>query len=267
MLSKNPSEYRYFVELAYNGSKYHGWQIQPNAITVQEVLNKALSTLLNCEVNLVGAGRTDTGVHASHFVAHFNLEKELQDAANLVYKLNRYLSSDIRIDRILLVDNELHARFSAVARTYHYVISRNKSPFLDEFAWTYTRDLDLGQLKEASKVLMEYSDFTSFARLHADTKTTICELREAEWTVQNDYWIFKVTADRFLRNMVRAIVGTLMEVGSGKLSIKEFKAIIEGKDRSLAGQSAPPQGLFLSNIEYPQDLFKSQPKGAFFDTI
>ena len=195
------------------------------------------------------------------------MPEELPDTEDLVYKLNRYLSSDIRIDRIILVDSELHARFSAVSRTYHYIISREKAPFLDDFTWTYGRDLDLGLLTEAAGILKEYTDFTSFARLHADTKTNICDLKEAEWIVNGTYLVFKVTADRFLRNMVRAIVGTLLDVGNGKIGISEFRKIIESKNRSLAGQSAPPQGLFLSYIEYPEDLFKSQPKGAFFDVI
>ncbi len=265
MLSNKTSGNRYFVEFAYNGGKYHGWQIQPNAITIQEVLNKALSTLLKQDINMVGAGRTDTGVHASHFVAHFDINEEIMDQKDLVIRMNRFLGSDIRIDRIMKVQNDLHARFSALSRTYNYVVSRKKSPFLNDFSWTIYYQLDFDRICEATKCLKEYTDFTSFARLHADTKTNDCDIREAEWLVKGDYWVFRIKANRFLRNMVRAIVGTLVEVGRDKISLDEFKQIIESKNRSSAGQSAPPQGLFLTHIEYPDDKFKASPGPIFFD--
>ncbi len=267
MLSIKTSGNRYFVEFAYNGGKYHGWQVQPNAVTVQEVLTKAISTLLRQEVNLVGAGRTDAGVHASHFVAHFDIDEEIIDNNVLVDKLNRFLGSDIRIDRILKVPNDLHARFSALSRTYHYVISRKKSPFLNDFAWNIYQPLDYDKMQEATKHILEYRDFTSFARLHADTKTNDCEIMEAEWFEKGDYWVLRIQANRFLRNMVRAIVGTMVEVGRGKISLDDFRRIIELKNRSLAGQSAPPQGLFLTHIEYPDDIFKASPRRVFFDLL
>lgn len=264
MLSQKPNGYRYFVEFAYNGKPYHGWQIQPNALTVQEDMNKAFSTILGEDLNMVGAGRTDTGVHASHFVAHMDLVKEISDPEGLVFKANRFLNGGINISRIQLVDPDLHARFSALSRTYHYIISRDNSPFMDDFSWFCPREMNLDSIREATEKLKRVTDFTSFARLHADNKTNDCKIMDAEWAEYGSSWVFKVKADRFLRNMVRAIVGTLVDVGAGKTSQKEFMKIIDAKDRSAAGQSAPAKGLFLTHVEYPKDGFQTSPRSPFY---
>ena len=244
--------YRYFLQLSYKGTNYHGWQIQPNAISVQEALEKTLSTVLRETIEVVGAGRTDTGVHASFFVLHFEIREELSNFENLVYKLNSLLPYDIAIQKIWPVANDLHARFSAVSRTYKYYISTKKNPFRTETSFKYLLPLDTGKMNEAARILSEYEDFTSFSRLHTDVKTNNCKILWAEWEVVETQLIFTIKADRFLRNMVRAIVGTLLEVGKGKLSINDFRKIIEAKDRAAAGASAPAKGLFLVDVEYPE---------------
>jgi len=265
MLRKVHEYRRYFMELAYHGKPYHGWQIQPNAPTVQEALIKALSIILKHDVNIVGAGRTDTGVHAAHFVAHFDWTGKDFSTTDLAYKLNRYFPNNIRIDNVQEVDSQTHSRFSASRRTYHYLISREKSTFLSEYTWFLQNDLDIRKMNTASEILLNNSDFTSFARLHADTKTNICQLSKAFWTEKGSILVFEISADRFLRNMVRAIVGSLVEVGKGKTSSDDFDKIIEQMDRSAAGQSAPAHGLFLSRIDYPSELFQTHPKKPFPD--
>ena len=245
---------RYFIQLSYKGTNYHGWQIQPNAISVQEVLEKTLSTVLRQKVEVVGAGRTDTGVHASFFVLHFDVNEELNDLENLVYKLNSLLPTDIAIQKIWQVANDLHARFSAVSRTYKYYISTKINPFKADTSFKYLLPLDIGKMNEAARILAEYEDFTSFSRLHTDVKTNNCKILWAEWEVLNTQLIFTIKADRFLRNMVRAIVGTLLEVGKGKLSLNDFRKIIKAKDRAAAGASAPAKGLFLVDVEYPEEI-------------
>ena len=243
---------RYFIQLSYKGTNYHGWQIQPNAISVQEVVEKTLSTVFRETIVVVGAGRTDTGVHASFFALHFEYSKEIQEPENLVYKLNSLLPNDIAIQKIWLVENDMHARFSAVSRTYKYYISTQKNPFKTETSFKYLLPLDIEKMNDAARILAEYEDFTSFSRLHTDVKTNNCKILWAEWNVKNTQIIFTIKADRFLRNMVRAIVGTLLEVGKGKLSLNDFRKIIEAKDRSAAGASAPAKGLFLVDVEYPE---------------
>lgn len=245
---------RYFIQLSYKGTNYHGWQIQPNAISVQEVLEKTLSTVLRQKIEVVGAGRTDTGVHASFFVLHFDVNEELNYLENLVYKLNSLLPTDIAIQKIWLVANDLHARFSAVSRTYKYYISTKKNPFKADTSFKYLLPLNIDKMNEAARILAEYEDFTSFSRLHTDVKTNNCKILWAEWEVLNTQLIFTIKADRFLRNMVRAIVGTLLEVGKGKLSLNDFRKIIEAKDRAAAGASAPAKGLFLVDVEYPEEI-------------
>jgi tRNA pseudouridine38-40 synthase len=245
---------RYFIQLSYKGTNYHGWQIQPNAVSVQEVMEKALSTILREEISVVGAGRTDTGVHASFFVLHFDSEKSNFDQINLVYKLNRFLPPDIAVSKIFRVNREAHARFSAISRTYKYYISSEKNPFRIDTSYHYAVSLDVQKMNEAASILFDYEDFTSFSRLHTDVKTNNCKICHAEWSREGDQLIFTIKADRFLRNMVRAVVGTLLEVGRGKLSVKEFRQIIEMKDRGAAGASAPAEGLFLSHIEYPKEI-------------
>ena len=249
-------EQRYFIELAYNGTRFHGWQVQPNASSVQETLENALSTICREKISITGAGRTDTGVHASYFVAHFDSDKTDLDHPDFAYKLNSFLGSDIVIYHLSKVGAEAHARFDAISRTYHYFISQQKDPFAQETAWYFSRDLDVYQMNVACAVLFDYTDFTSFSRLHTDVKTNICKIYYARWSPKGHQLVFTIKADRFLRNMVRAIVGTMVEVGQGKLSIVDFRKIIEAKDRGAAGASAPPEGLFLANIIYPEELFQ-----------
>ncbi|MCE4565361.1 tRNA pseudouridine(38-40) synthase TruA [Maribellus sp. CM-23] len=250
--------HRYFLQLSYNGTRYHGWQVQPNAVSVQETIEKALSTLLREPVSVVGAGRTDTGVHASYFILHFDLQKPVAAGYDLVYKLNSYLPNDIAVQKCWPVSGEAHARFSATSRTYHYFITTEKDPFSSETAYRYTLPLDVEKMNEAAQMLFNYEDFTSFSRLHTDVKTNNCKIYQAEWKREGARLVFVVKADRFLRNMVRAIVGTLLEVGKGKLSVAEFCAIIERQDRGAAGASAPAHGLFLVDIEYPEAITHSK---------
>lgn len=249
---------RYFLQCSYKGTNYHGWQIQPNAISVQELLEDALSKILREKIAVMGAGRTDTGVHASFFVLHFDAENEIPEKLDLAYKINSFLPSDIAVQKVWKVDREAHARFSALSRTYHYFISTEKNPFNTESSYKYLKPLDVDKMNEAAKALFHYKDFTSFSRLHTDVKTNNCKIYQAEWKVSENQLVFIIKADRFLRNMVRAIVGTLLEVGSGKLSVDGFKKIIESKDRGAAGASAPAQGLFLVDIEYSQESGQSQ---------
>ncbi|MBP3716478.1 MAG: tRNA pseudouridine(38-40) synthase TruA [Paludibacteraceae bacterium] len=243
---------RYFVQLSYNGGAYHGWQIQPSGITVQEELNKAFATILrNPDISLTGAGRTDAGVHAKMMVAHFDLEAPLTtDLDKLVANLNSLLPFDIAIQKIWAVEPDMHARFSAKMRTYKYYLTLKKNPFTPALVTRIIGDLDFEEMNKAAKCLLNYSDFTSFSKLHTDTKTNNCFITEAYWQEEEDMWVFTISADRFLRNMVRAIVGTLLEVGRGKMSAQHFCEIIEKKDRCSAGTSAPPQGLYLYKIEY-----------------
>ena len=242
---------RYFVELSYDGTNYHGWQAQPNATTVQQTLEKAFSTLLKEDVSLTGCGRTDTGVHSSYFVAHFDSEQtDPYQQADLVFKLNGYLPDDIAIHAITRVDPTMHARFSAAYRQYIYLIRKTKPLFNRPFCYYYYADLDVEKMNAACEILMEYTDFTSFSKLHTDVKTNNCKITEAEWTAHDDGYDFTITADRFLRNMVRSIVGTMIEIGSGKMEPEEIRAVIEAKDRSRAGTSAPAKGLFLVDVGY-----------------
>lgn len=247
---------RYFIYLAYDGTNYHGWQIQPNGNSVQEELMKALSTLMRHEVEVVGAGRTDAGVHALLMVAHFDSEKEW-DQQLLTDKLNRLLPMDISVYKVVGVRDDAHARFDATYRTYKYYVTMTKVPFGRAYKCRiYGGKLDFNRMNEAARTLFEYTDFTSFSKLHTDVKTNNCRIMRAEWEQVNDTeWVFTIQADRFLRNMVRAIVGTLFEVGKGKLTIDGFRRVIEQKDRCKAGSSAPGHALFLVDVGYPDDLF------------
>ncbi len=242
---------RYFIELAYNGSRYNGWQIQPNAPSVQETLERALSLLLKEEIRVTGAGRTDTGVHASFFVAHFDALSPVADEAALCLKLNRFLDDSIAIRSIYPVKADAHARFSALSRTYKYYLDKTKNPFTREFAYRSYPLPDIRLMNEACAILTRHEDFTSFAKLHTDVKTNICHLMEARWEDTGSQLVFTIKADRFLRNMVRAIVGTLLEVGRGRLSLENFQKVIESKNRCNAGVSVPGKALFLCGIEYP----------------
>lgn len=251
---------RYFIQLSYDGTGYHGWQVQPNGVSVQEVLQKALSTLLRQPTEVTGAGRTDAGVHASMMVAHFDwpadhegegCEEAPLDCTQLTYKLNRLLPPDVAVQAVRPVGPEMHARFSATRRTYHYYIHTRKDPFLRGYSWQVNVPLDFALMNEAAQVLLEYSDFTSFSKTSTDVKTNICQLTEARWEqLKPGEWRFTVSANRFLRNMVRAIVGTLVEVGRHRMTISQMRHAIEAKDRQRAGESVPGHALYLTNIEY-----------------
>ena len=242
---------RYFITLSYDGTRYHGWQIQPNGVSVQGELQRCLSLLLREEVSITGAGRTDAGVHARMMVAHFDIDREIGDPEQLAYKLNRVLPFDIAVQNVRLVSDDLHARFSATSRTYHYYIYTAKDPFERHYACYIHYSLDFPLMNEAARILMEYEDFGAFCKSHTDVKTTLCKVTAAEWhQTSANTWYFEITANRFLRNMVRAVVGTLIEVGRGRLSIDDFRKVIEGKRRSDAGESMPGNALFLENIEY-----------------
>lgn len=242
---------RYFIYLAYDGTRYHGWQIQPNGDSVQQQLMNALQTLLRREVvDVTGAGRTDTGVHAKLMVAHFDHDEAI-GCTLLADKLNRLLPPDISIFKVEPVNAEMHARFSAKARRYEYYVTIAKSPFLRQYRYKLHKVPDFQLMNQAAKMLLEVEDFTSFSKLHTDVKTNICHVSRAEWSQVDDVtWVFNIQADRFLRNMVRAIVGTLLEVGYGKLSLSDFQQVILRKDRCSAGMSVPAQGLFLADIQY-----------------
>lgn len=241
---------RYFIYFSFDGTNYHGWQIQPNGISVQEQLETALSTLLREKVPVVGAGRTDAGVHARKMVAHFDINQKI-DGKQLVYKLNRLLPRDMAVDRIEEVESIKHARFSALSRTYRYYVTTNRDPFTRMFSWQTNYELDFALMNEAAAILLEYKDFAAFCKSHSDAKTTICNVMSAKWYMTSDTsWYFEITANRFLRNMVRAIVGTLVEVGRHRITINEFRRIIESKQRTKAGESMPGNALFLYDIGY-----------------
>jgi len=246
---------RYFIYLAYDGTNYHGWQIQPNGNSVQETLQEGLSTLLRVPVEVVGAGRTDAGVHARLMVAHFDASE--LDCAQLTYKLNKILPPDISVYRVVPVKSDAHARFDATSRTYHYFVHLQKSPFLRHYSARFFGQLDFARMNEAAGVLMEYTDFTSFSKVNTDAKTNNCTITKAVWEeLEPGVWRFTITANRFLRNMVRAIVGTLIEVGRGKMSIDGFRHVIEQKNRCSAGESVPGNALFLTDIQYPESCFE-----------
>lgn len=244
---------RYFIQLSFNGKAYHGWQRQDNSITVQEVLEEGLRLIFGEPTALTGAGRTDTGVHATNFVAHFELSLMLSEdeLAKRKYKLNSYLPGDIYVFNIWSVDKYAHARFDAISRTYEYVITTRKDPFRQDAAWYVYHKLDVGLMNKAAHVLLDYIDFTSFSKLHTQVKTNNCKIFEAHWEEEGALIVFKIRADRFLRNMVRAIVGTLVDIGRGKIDIDELHRIIQAKDRSEAGLSVPAHGLYLVDIKYP----------------
>lgn len=247
---------RYFLQLAYNGSNFNGWQIQPNGITVQEEIEKAMELLLGFKIGVSGCGRTDTGVHASDFYAHFDIDEEsmIVSASQLKYKLNLLLPTSIVILDIFKVNPDIHARFSALSRTYNYRISQTKNPFSNGLAYFYHHPLDIQAMNKAAAILMEYNDFSCFSKTRTQVKTNICTITKAIWEQEESMLIFTITADRFLRNMVRAIVGTMLDIGRNKITLDDFRNVIEGKNRSNAGFSVPSQGLFLSKVDYPDDI-------------
>lgn len=253
---------RYFLRLAYNGAEFCGWQRQPNAPSVQQRIEEALSTLLRTDTPIVGAGRTDAGVHASCMYAHFDTADPIADASGFLRSANHLCGKDIALYELIPVADDAHARFDATERTYKYYVSECKNPFLYPYCWTPggSRPLDYEAMNLAARQLLEVDDFTSFAKLHSDAKTNICRVTRADWTrveskdapgMEGNMWVFTITADRFLRNMVRAVVGTLVEVGRHKLTQEGFATVIARKDRCSAGTSMPPQALFLYDIRYP----------------
>ena len=242
---------RYFVTLSYDGTRYHGWQIQPNGVSVQERLQEALSTLLREPIAVTGAGRTDAGVHARKMVAHFDWKGDAIDGQQLAYKLNRLLPYDIAVSKVEMVSEDMHARFSATSRMYRYYIHTTKDPFQRAYSCEIHYPLDFAKMNDAAQILMTYEDFGAFCKSGADVKTTLCQVTKAEWVQTSPTtWYFEIRANRFLRNMVRAVVGTLIEVGRGRLSLDDFKKVIEGKHRSDAGESMPGNALFLEDIVY-----------------
>ncbi|SVB88216.1 uncharacterized protein METZ01_LOCUS241070 [marine metagenome] len=243
---------RFFIELSYKGAKYHGWQIQPNSNTVQAEINKAFSTILNTDIDVVGAGRTDTGVHAKQMFAHFDTSKDI-NVSDLLYKLNVFLPNDIVINNIVSVRDNAHCRFDAENRTYEYYLTNKKSPFNSNI-YLYHKPLDIVAMNDACKYLLGRKDYTSFSKLHTQTHTNNCEVLCANWKAESNFLVFTIKADRFLRNMVRAIVGTLLEVGEGKHNANKIKEIIVKKDRSLAGVSVPAYALFLTKVKYPRSI-------------
>ncbi|MDY8134376.1 tRNA pseudouridine(38-40) synthase TruA [Aquimarina sp. 2201CG5-10] len=245
---------RYFLELSYNGTPYHGWQRQPNAISVQEVLEESLSTLLRLKINIVGAGRTDTGVHARQIMAHFDYDNEL-NTDQLKYKLNSILPPEISVQKVYEVMDEAHARFDAISRSYEYHITLAKDPFAINRSYYFKKELDVDAMNEAAKLLLNYTNFKCFSKSKTDVKTYNCTITEAIWEKQENQLIFKISANRFLRNMVRAIVGTLIEIGENKLKVIDLERIIKSEDRGQAGYSVPAHGLYLTSVEYPKTIY------------
>ncbi|GAA4271261.1 tRNA pseudouridine(38-40) synthase TruA [Aquimarina gracilis] len=246
---------RYFLELSYDGTPYHGWQRQPNAISVQEVLEDSLSTILRTKTEIVGAGRTDTGVHAKQIMAHFDFENELNDE-DLSYKLNSILPLEIAIRSVFRVNEEAHARFDAISRSYEYHVNFTKDPFVINKSYYLKKTLDLDLMNKAAKLLLNYTNFKCFSKSKTDVKTYNCTITEAFWESNKDKIVFKISANRFLRNMVRAIVGTLIEIGEHKLDLDDLVDIIKSEDRGRAGYSVPAHGLYLTKVEYPEKFIK-----------
>jgi len=244
---------RYFIELTYDGTSYHGWQVQPNAFTVQEELNKALATILRQPVDTLGCGRTDTGVHATQFFAHLDTERPKFEIENSKFEmsLNAILPKDIAVKRIIPVHEDAHARFDATVRSYEYHIHFAKDPFKLNRSWELRDKPDIALMNAAAKIIMEYTDFSCFSKSNTQTFTNNCKVSRAEWVETEDGMVFHISADRFLRNMVRAIVGTLMEIGLKKMRPEEIRNIIESKNRSNAGTSVPACGLYLTKVKYP----------------
>ncbi|MGV6829868.1 MAG: tRNA pseudouridine(38-40) synthase TruA [Flavobacteriales bacterium] len=244
---------RYFIDISYNGKNYHGWQKQPDVNTVQETIEQAFSTILQQEIQIVGAGRTDAGVHAKQLIAHFDAD-EIKNSTNLIFKINSLLPNDISINEFYIVKEDAHARFTAISRSYEYVITLQKNPFLKDFSYLLHYQPDVELMNEAASILLSHKDFQCFSKVHTDVKTYLCNIEEATWKLTNNQLIFYITANRFLRNMVRAIVGTLLDVGFKKTTILEFQLILQQKNRNLAGASAPAKGLFLTKIVYPENI-------------
>ena len=242
---------RYLLELSYNGAPFHGWQRQPNAISVQQVVEESLSTIMKEKITVVGAGRTDSGVHAKYFCAHFDYSEKIIDKNDFLFKINSFVSKEIFIINIHEVQENFHARFDALSRSYEYVLTTQKDPFAINSAYFLKKHIDFGKMNLAAMALYDHSNFKCFSKSNTDVKTYNCEISNAKWSFINGQWIFKISANRFLRNMVRAIVGTLIEIGENKYEIDHIEKVIMSKNRELAGYSVPAHGLYLTNIIYP----------------
>jgi len=247
---------RYFIDISYKGTSYHGWQIQKNAHTLQAEIENALFRLLGVQTPIMASGRTDAGVHAKQQIAHFDTAEAI-DIERLKYRLNRYFARDIVINSIVEVKPDAHARFNATERAYEYYVNQNKNPFLQELSYYFPKPLNVDLMNQAASKLLGVQDFESFSKVKTDVNNFICNITRAEWQIENDSLVFHVTANRFLRGMVRALVGTLLEVGLEKITVEDFKKIIEQKDRTAAGDAAPPKGLFLSKVTYPSSLYSN----------
>ncbi|MEM9361984.1 MAG: tRNA pseudouridine(38-40) synthase TruA [Bacteroidota bacterium] len=246
---------RYFIRFSYFGKNYHGWQRQPNAVTVQEILEDSMYTLLREPVEVVGAGRTDTGVHAKEMYAHFDWQLAI-DLNEFVRRMNALLPQDIAILTLTKVASDAHARFDAIERTYEYWVIQEKNPFYADFAYSLKQPLDEDAMNQAASILLQYSDFECFSKSNTDVKTFICDVRKAEWVFEDDKLVFTISADRFLRNMVRAIVGTLLEVGTGKRKPLDMHDVLNSKSRAKAGVSVPAKGLYLTQVLYPEKIYE-----------
>lgn len=248
--------HRYFILLAYDGTQYHGWQIQPNGVSVQSEMEKALAVCFCTDIPLTAAGRTDTGVHAHEMYAHFDLPQAAteEDISQALWKINNLLPSDISVLDIIAVASDAHARFDAVSRTYQYHILTHKNPFKERFAWYWQGKLDLEVMNSAAEIIMGVHDFQCFSKVHTDVSNFICDVHYARWKVLRDEMVFTITANRFLRNMVRAVVGTLFDIGRGKIAVEDMEMIMASRNRSQAGASVPAKGLFLTKINYPYPL-------------
>lgn len=250
---------RYFIKLSYNGKRYHGWQIQKTVLTIEGTLEHAISIILKTPINLIGAGRTDTGVHAKAMYAHFDFHQELPN--NIILHLNSFLPKEIKILNIYNVHNKAHARFDAISRTYKYFLSLGKNPFYYDFSWICKQEsLSIAKMNQASYLLHKYNNFTSFCKHANNKKNNICNIYQAYWSINKNLIFFTIEADRFLRNMVRALVGTLVDIGRSKITIEEFIDIIHAHDRKQSGDSAPAAGLFLTQIKYPNNIFLNKQK-------
>ncbi len=244
---------RYFFEIAYNGKNYNGWQSQSNGIGVQAVVEDALSKLLQLEVRIVGSGRTDAGVHCEQQFFHVDIGKDLP--SNFLLKLNSFLPADIVIGSISRVKDDASARYDAIQRSYRYQITRKKNPFLQDYAWHFFKEIDIQTMNRAASLLVGEQDFECFSKVHTDVNHFLCTITRAQWTLKDDLLVFEISANRFLRGMVRAIVGTLLDVGTGKIRVSDFEAIIKSRDRKKAGANVPAQGLFLTSVKYPSEVF------------
>lgn len=246
---------RYFIQLSYRGTAYHGWQFQPNGISVQEVLEQKLSMILKERISIVGSGRTDAGVHAEQQFAHFDIEQPIKLTDLMIHALNCMLPSDIAIQSIFPVAPDVHARFSAVTRYYQYRIRKQKSPFLDFLVYVFRPELNIPLMNEAAALLLQHTDFESFSKVRTKVSHFRCVIHRAEWVIENDQLVFHIKANRFLYGMVRTLVGTMLEIGQGRMTIAEFKQILLAKDRTKAGRSAPASGLSLVEVGYPPEVF------------